>query len=496
MNKKILWSILGLLALSGAGYYYLASQAPSSQGTPSAKGGRSGMNFTGRPAPVVVAAARKGDIDVSINALGTVTALNTATIKPRVDGQLVRIAFQEGQLVKAGEVLAEIDARPYQAQLDQASGQLQRDQALLTNAQIDLERYRGLLAKDSIAKQQVDAQDALVRQYQGTVLSDKGQVENARLQLSFTKVTAPIPGRTGLKQVDLGNMVRASDATGIVVITQTQPITVVFSIPSESLPPVASRWLAKETLPVEAWDREGKKVLAKGKLTTLDNQIDTATGTVKLKAEFANSDRALFPNQFVNARLRVETRKDATLIPMAAIQRGTQGTFVYVVSAEDNTVSLRPVTLGPNTADTVAIEKGLEPGEQVVTDGADKLRQGAKVELASAEDRGPGKKGSRGGKPEDAPKAKGTPAAKTESAPASSPEPAKTPEDKPAATAPAPSAATGEYLAWLDRLPPEVAERLKKAPPEIAEKLMKMSPEDRRAWLQKRREERARQGGE
>lgn len=392
MKNNKLWAGIGILLVIGAAtaYFVLRPDAPA------APGGRRGMDGSGRPVPVVAAAAQRGDIDVVINALGTVTALNTVTVKPRVDGQLLRVAFQEGKTVKADEVLAEIDPRTFQAQLEQANGQLVRDQALLANAQLDLARYRDLLAKDSIARQLVDAQEALVRQYQGTVQTDRGAVDNARLQLGFTKVTAPVAGRLGLRQVDVGNMVHASDATGLVVITQTQPITVIFAIPSDSLGAVAMRVQAGEKLLVDAWDREGKVKLASGKLLTLDNQIDTTTGTVKLKAEFANADNSLFPNQFVNARLRVETRSGATLIPVAAIQRGTLGTFVYVVNGEDQTVSTRRVSLGPNTAETVAIEKGLEPGEQVVVDGADKLRQGAKVEVSNPAVREGGAKGAGG----------------------------------------------------------------------------------------------------
>jgi len=381
MHKKTLWIAVGALLLVGGAATYFVMR-PSAQ---TAAEGRRGAN--GRPVPVLAASVQRGDIDVMINALGTVTARNTVTVKPRVDGQLQRIAFQEGQVVKAGEVLAEIDPRPYQALLDQANGQLVRDKALLANAQLDLARYRDLLAKDSIARQLVDAQEALAHQYQGTVQADRGVVDTARLQLAFTRISAPVAGRLGLRQVDVGNMVHAADTTGLVVITQTQPITVVFAIPADSLGVVATRVQAGEKLAVDAWDREGKVKLASGKLLTLDNQIDTTTGTVKLKAEFANVDNTLFPNQFVNARLRVETRSGATLIPLAAIQRGTLGTFVYVVNSEDKTVSTRAVTLGPNTADVVAIEKGLETGEQVVVDGADKLRQGAKVEISSPEAR-------------------------------------------------------------------------------------------------------------
>ena len=400
MQKKHVWAVAGGLLLAGIAAFFWLGGAKDRAETPGPGGGRRGMD--GRPMPVVAAEVRRGDIDVILNALGTVTARNTTVVKPRVDGQLQRIAFQEGQVVKAGDLLAEIDPRPFQASLDQATGQLMRDQALLANAQIDLDRYRTLLAKDSIARQQVDSQEALVKQYQGTVLADKGSVDNAKLQLAFTRITAPIAGRLGLRQVDVGNMVKASDTTGVVVITQTQPIMTVFSIPADNLGAVLKRAQASDVLQVEAWDREGKTKLAVGKLLSIDNQIDTTTGTVKLKAEFANADNALFPNQFVNARLRVETRKDAVLIPMAAVQRGTPGTFVYVVNPEEKKVSVRPVTLGPNTAETVAIEKGLEPGEQVVVDGADKLRQDAKVEVITpearqaADDKGNGER--RGGK--------------------------------------------------------------------------------------------------
>lgn len=392
MKKKPLWITVGaFLAIAAALYFFLRPEAPVRP-----EGSR-GPDGKGRPVPVVAVAVQRGDIDVIINALGTVAARNTVTVKPRVDGQLQRVAFQEGQVVKAGEVLAEIDPRTFQAQLEQANGQLVRDQALLANAQLDLARYRDLLAKDSIARQQVDAQEALVRQYQGTVQTDRGAVDNARLQLDFTRITAPVAGRLGLRQVDVGNMVHASDASGLVVITQTQPITAIFAIPADSLGPVATRVQGGEKLQVDAWDREMKVKLASGKLLTLDNQIDPTTGTVKLKAEFANADNALFPNQFVNTRLRVETRSGATLIPVAAVQRGTLGTFVYVVNGEDKTVSTRAVTLGPNTADMVAVEKGLEPGEQVVVDGADKLRQGAKVELSTPEAHQPGGQEATGG---------------------------------------------------------------------------------------------------
>ena len=378
MKKKIVWIIVLLLAgIAAVWFYNKPVSAPAKPGD--AKHGRNG---DGRPLPVQAAVVKSGDIDVFINALGTVTARNTATVKARVDGQLVRIAFHEGQLVKQNQVLAEIDPRPFQVQLDQAKGQLIRDQALLANAKLDFERYRGLLAKDSIAKQQVDAQEALVRQYEGVVLSDRAQVDNAQLQLGFTHITAPVPGRLGLRQIDAGNMIHGTDANGLVVITQTQPIDVIFTIPAADIAAVLARLHAGATLAVDAIDRDGKTKLETGKLLSVDNQIDVATGTVKLKAEFANSGDKLFPNQFVNARLRVETRHDAILAPVAAIQRGTQRTFVYVVGQEQM-VSTRPITLGPVSGDIVAIEKGLAAGEQVVTDGTDKLRDGVKVTVTT-----------------------------------------------------------------------------------------------------------------
>lgn len=391
------WVWLLLLALAGASitFYFSAPQKEQSaqqQNAAGKSGGRRNGNG-GQPMPVVAAAAKTGDISIYLNGLGSVVPLNTVTVKPRVDGQLMRILFREGQLVKQGQALAEIDPRPFQVQLTQAEGQYARDQALLTNAQVDLERYQTLFKQDSIAKQQLDTQEALVRQYEGTLKVDKGQIDSAKLQLTYAQVTAPASGRIGLRQVDQGNIVHASDTNGIVVITQLQPATVVFTIPEDNIPSVMQKLQVGSKLSVDAYDRSQKTKLATGVLLTLDNQIDVTTGTVKLKAQFTNEDYSLFPNQFVNTRLLLETRHGLTVIPTAAIQRGTQGTFVYVVK-EDRSVSVRPVKLGPSQGDNTAIDTGLAPGELVVIDGADKLREGAKVELATRDGNARSKDGS------------------------------------------------------------------------------------------------------
>lgn len=346
------------------------------------RGGRRGGFDPNRPMPVTTAAARSGDIDVTLAALGTVTPRATVTVKPRVDGQLVALHFREGETVKAGALLAEIDPRPFQVQLTQAQGQMARDQALLKNARVDLDRYQTLFKQDSIARQQLDTQASLVRQYEGAVEADRGQVENAKLQLSYARVTAPIGGRLGLRQVDVGNVVHASDATGIVVITQVQPVDVVFAIPEDAIAGVMRSLRAGDKLPVQAWDRAMKNRIATGTLLTADNQIDTATGTVKLKAQFTNEDAALFPNQFVNVRLLTAVRHDATVVPAAGIQQGSQGAFVWLVT-DQRTVTLRPVKAGATQGDEVEIVSGLKPGDRIVIENADKLRDGAKVSLAS-----------------------------------------------------------------------------------------------------------------
>ncbi|WP_225870002.1 MdtA/MuxA family multidrug efflux RND transporter periplasmic adaptor subunit [Glaciimonas sp. PCH181] len=382
------WVLLVVVVLGAGAYFLWGRNSPPAdgQGAPSAsqsggKGRRGGMPGGGAnmPMPVGVATAQVADVHIYLSGLGSVTPEATATVKSRVDGQLMKIHFQEGQTVKAGALLAELDPRPYQVLVTQAEGQTAHDTALLKAAQIDLKRYQTLLAQDSIASQLVDTQAALVKQYEGTVKSDQGTLDNARLQLAYSRVTAPISGRLGLRQVDLGNIVHASDATGVVIITQLQPITAIFSIPEDNIPGVMKQIQAGKTLTADAWDRAQANKLASGQLVTIDNQVDSTTGTVKLKAVFPNNDYALFPSQFVNVRLLLDTRQGAIVIPSAAIQRGSNGLFVYVVK-EDKTVTIRPITAGPVEGENTAIDKGIAAGDVVVVDGVDKLREGAKVE--------------------------------------------------------------------------------------------------------------------
>jgi membrane fusion protein, multidrug efflux system len=332
--------------------------------------------------PVVTAPVERGDLPIVLNALGTVTPLATVTVKTQIAGRLVSLGFQEGQLVKAGDFLAQIDPRPYQIALEQAQAQLVRDTALLNDARIDLARYRTLAAQDSIPRQQLDTQEYLVHQYEGTVRADEASVDSARLNLEYCHIVAPLGGRVGLRQVDQGNYVQTSDPNGIVVITQLQPISVIFTLPEDNVPAVVARLAAGATLPVTAYDRALTTKLATGTLLTVDNQIDTTTGTVRLRAQFDNRDNRLFPNQFVTALLLVDTLKSTAIAPSAAIQRGAPGVFVYVVN-DQRVVNLRPVKLGPTDGQRVAVASGLNPGDQVVVDGADKLRDGAKVTLAS-----------------------------------------------------------------------------------------------------------------
>ena len=347
------------------------AQAPSPASAPAAPPASRGV-------PVVAAAAKQGNLDIYLAGLGSVTAFNMVTVRARVNGHLVKVAFQEGQLVRKGDLLAEIDPRPFQVQLAQAEGQMARNQALLKNAQRDLERFKVLLGRDLISKQEFDAQLAQIDQYEGTLKSDQAQIDSAKLQLTYSRITAPISGRIGLRLFDEGNMVQANDSNGLAVITQLQPITVLFNIPQDDLPPLLKKMQSGQKLVVEAFNRDIKQKLATGTLLTIDNQIDPNTGTVRCKAVFPNEDHALFPNQFVNARLLVDTKRNAVLVPAAAIQRSPQSTFVYVVK-DDGTVESRDVTVGPGEGDEVSIATGVSPGEVVVVEGVDRIQQGTRV---------------------------------------------------------------------------------------------------------------------
>ena len=329
--------------------------------------------------PVAVSSAEQRDFPVYLSGLGSVQASNTVSLKSRVDGQIVQIAFKEGQFVKQGELLLVIDPRPYQVALEQAEAALARDQAQLKNAQLDYQRYQGLFKEGVISQQQYDAQRAMVGQLDGTIKADQATIDNAKLQLVYTRVTAPVSGRIGLRLVDIGNMVHAADTNPLLVVTQLQPIAVVFTLPEDALPNVAKH-MKNGALEVDAYSRDDTTKLASGKLLTIDNQIDPTTGTGKLKAMFDNTDAALFPNQFVNARLLLETKKGATVIPAAAIQRGPQGsTFAYVVKS-DKTVEVRNLKVALTQGNLSVIASGIAPGEQVVTDGQDKLQGGSRVE--------------------------------------------------------------------------------------------------------------------
>ncbi len=396
-----LFGLLILILLIAAGLYWRSMHAPAQlqAGPPAGGPPEGGRPHGGRPGgggnpmrpgfgpntgptPVRVAPATVGDFPVYFKALGTVTATNTISVRSRVAGELVKVAFQEGQMVKAGDLLAVIDPRPYEIALQQAQGTLAQDQAQLKNAQMDQQRYKELFAQDSIAKQTLDTAVALVGQYQGTLLTDQANVNNAKLNLEFTQIRAPISGRVGLRQLDVGNLVAANDTTALAVITQVQPISVIFTLPETTLDPVLARVRSGATLPVEAWDRGDRAQQASGVLHSIDNQIDTTTGTLKFKAYFDNKDLALFPNQFVNVHLLSDTLKDVVLAPSAAVQFGTNGTFVYAMDG-DNKVRIRPLKIGASDGNVTVIEEGLAKGDRVVLEGTDRLRDGSTVEVVN-----------------------------------------------------------------------------------------------------------------
>lgn len=433
---------LAALATAGVGLAW-AQQRPAATASAAASasaGGDAGRPWKrgagggdGRAQPVSVATVALRDIAVNVNVIGTIAAANTATVRSKVDGELKALYFKEGQPVRAGQLLAQIDPQPFQIALSQAEATLARDQALQRNAQLDLQRYQDLVAKDAAPRQQLDTQQTLVQQLQATVRADQAAVDNAQLQLSNTRVVAPISGLAGLKLADLGNIVHATDPNGLLTIAQSQPAAVVFAVPDAQLPRIRQQLQAGVPLVVEAWDRGQKQRLPLGRVASTDNAIDTTTGTIKLKALFPNADNSLFPNQFVNVRLQLDTLAGALAVPTAAVQRGAPGTFVYVVAA-DGGVALRRITAGAVDGDWQAVQGELKPGDRVVTDGADRLRDGARVEVI-------------------------TPAA--------------------AGAASAPGAAQRPHR--MDRVPPEMAEKLKA-----------MSETERRQWFQQQREQ---QGG-
>jgi membrane fusion protein, multidrug efflux system len=381
--------VLAILALVAVSAFFIGcSSADSKQ--------QKAQAAAPRAVSVATAQVQRQDVPVYLSGLGAVTAFNTANIKSRVDGQIMRVNVREGQNVKQGELLIEIDARPYQAQLDQVQAQLFRDQAQLRDAKLNLDRYTSLIPSGSIAQQQVDTQKALADQLEGTVRTDQAQIETAKLQIVYCHITAPFDGRVGLRQVDPGNIAHASDANPMLILTQLQPIAVIFTLPEDVLPNV-SKHMQQGTLQVDAFSRDDQTKLASGKLQTIDNQIDPTTGTAKLKAVFSNTDNQLWPNQFVNADLLLETRKNSTVVPTAAILRGPQGTFVYAVNP-DKTVQDRAVTISLTQGDTTVITSGLNPGDTVVTDGQDKLQRGSRIEPRNAPPSG-GANGGRGVSP-------------------------------------------------------------------------------------------------
>jgi len=378
------WWIVGLIVVGGLLSWWYWRAEPASNQAQSASSGFAGQ-MGAMKVPVRAARVEQSTINIVFPAIGTVTAFNTVTVRSRVDGELIELLFDEGQQVNKGDLLARIDPRSYQVQLDQALGQQKQNQAQLANARRDLQRYQKLFEQNSIARQQFDAQKALVEQYEGREKIDQAAVDHARLQLSYTQITAPIDGRLGLRKIDAGNLVSASSSEGLVVITQTQPIAVVFSLPQSQLAPVLAQLNKGEVLPTEVYDRQGNLQLAQGELVSIDNQIDPSTGTFTLRARVENADNTLFPNQFVNVRLKVVSDEPALVIPTAAVQQGSRGPFVYLVN-NDDTVSIRLIETGTVDEGRIEVLHGLEADELVVVEGTDRLREGAKVEVVSSDD--------------------------------------------------------------------------------------------------------------
>jgi multidrug efflux system membrane fusion protein len=372
----VLTTILALLVVAGVVWWSRQASAPQPGG------GRSSG-----PMSIVPEVVGKGDIGINLNALGTVTSLATVTIRTQISGYLMKIDFKEGDDVKKGDLLAQIDPRPYEAALAQANGNLARDEALLKGAQVDLTRYQGLAAQNAVPRQTLDTQVALVAQDEGTVEADRAAVKAAQVNLQYCRIVSPLDGRVGLRQVDQGNYVTPGDTNGLVVITQLQPISVLFVLPEDNIQTVLKRMQSGALLPAAAYDRSGTNKIADGTLQTFDSQIDPTTGTIKARSQYANDNKILYPNQFVNVRLLVDTHKDVTTMSTAGIQRGVPGTFVYLVNA-DNTVSVRPVKLGVTEGERVEVISGLAPGDRIVIDGADKLRDGAKINVRAEADSG------------------------------------------------------------------------------------------------------------
>lgn len=509
VGRAWVWTVVALAAAAVAGGYWWhqrstaaaagGANAPaagaSAAGGPGGPGGAGGgsRRFGGgnNVQPVSVRPARLQDIRVMANAIGSLTASNTAVVHAQVSGVLQSLNFQEGQQVKAGQLLAQIDPRALQAAASQSEGALARDAAQLENARIDLARYKDLLSKDAAPKQQVDTQQALVRQLEGTVKVDQGALDAAKLQLSYTRVLAPISGRVGLKQVDLGNIVQTSDTNGIVSIAQTRPMALVFAIPSTQVPLLQEKLAAKQALTVQAWDKSGAKQLATGQVATIDNAIDATTDTIKVKALFPNKDDALFPNQSVTVKLQLNTLSNVLSVPSAAVLRGTQGFYVYVVGA-DSTVSTRNIKPGVVDGDWTAVEGDVKPGEKVVVDGVDRLRNGAKVEVVVPNRGGQGGQGNGNWGGKGANGAAGA-ASSPASAASGSKHAAKDGAKSADSAAQQPTAAATEQAPAADGSSDARRAFFQSLSPEEREKLRNMTPEERQAFREKMR---AKNGGQ